>query len=513
VKTTPTRAGHVNAGTSIPRDELPWPATRGRVMRLPKNHLEVVHGGPITPYGGVVLVAELLRRFRVTQTIDEHVSVLKWHLPYTESDHVIAQAINLYIGGTCIEDMASIQHSAAMCRMLGAVRLPDPTTGGDFLRRFDEQRNPGSLAGLRTAVDLVQDEVWRELRPRRGRGRARRPLATVDLDGHEKRLYGTQKEGADFSHTGHWSYMPLLISLAQTGECLSLTNRPGNARSSDGAAEQLAPVLRRLEPHFDTILVRGDSDFDRADLRAVCEKLGAYFAFVGREHPKGGRARRAMMIDEDRWLPYRPRASRLADERPRSQDFRPRRKKPNRRRRRARERGYKELRQVRQWVTEVPYYPVDSEATWRLVIRRQLVEHHEGQVHLFDEYRYHYIVTDLPLSMSTAEVVDETYQRCDQENLIEQLGSGLAAWRMPVAEFHGNCAWLEIARLAWNMAKWIAELALPLEVLRWEWKRFRHAFVHIAAEVVKTGRQVRARISSSHRFWSVILDAQHRLAL
>jgi hypothetical protein len=65
-----------------------------------------------------------------------------------------------------------------------------------------------------------------------------------------------------------------------------------------------------------------------------------------------------------------------------------------------------------------------------------------------------------------------TYERCDQENVIEQLGSGLAAWRMPVAEFDGNSAWLEIARLAWNLGKWIAQLALPDEVVRWEWKRF-----------------------------------------
>jgi len=47
--------------------------------------------------------------------------------------------------------------------------------------------------------------------------------------------------------------------------------------------------------------------------------------------------------------------------------------------------------------------------------------------------------------------------------LIQQLGAGLAAWRMPVAEFDGNCAWLEIARLAWNIGKWIALLVLPEE--------------------------------------------------
>jgi len=509
VKTSPPRASHVNTGTNIAREELPWPETGGEVMRLPKPHVELQQGGPITAYGGVVLVAEFLRRFRVAQTINERVHVLKLYLPYTEADHVLAHALNLYTGGTCIEDMAALQHSEAICRMLGAARLPDPTTGGDFLRRFDERVNPGSLAGLRSAVDVVQDEVWHKLR--RGRRRAKRPLATVDLDGHQKKLYGVQKEGADFSHTGHWSYMPLLLSLAQTGECLSLTNRPGNFRSSDGAAEQLDPVLPRLKECFETVLVRGDSDFDRADIRRVCEKHGAYFAFVGREHPKGGRAQQAMMLEEEQWIPFQARGSRLAEQRRRASGSRPRRSKHNRRRSRARERGYKELRQVNQWVSEVPYYPADSDETYRLVIRRQLVEHRKGQVHLFDQYRYHYIVTDLPLSMSTAEVVDETYQRCDQENLIEQLGSGLAAWRMPVAEFYGNCAWLEIARLAWNMAKWIAQLALPDEVVRWEWKRFRHAFVYVAAEVVKTGRRVCTRLSGSHRFAATILRAQQRL--
>ena len=166
---------------------------------------------------------------------------------------------------------------------------------------------------------------------------------------------------------------------------------------------------------------------------------------------------------------------------------------------------------MRQWVTEVPFEPADAPTTYRLVIRRQLIENRKGQIHLFDEYRYRYVVTNLPLSMTSAEVIDETYQRCDQENLIEQLGSGLAAWRMPVAEFHGNCAWLEIARLAWNIGKWIAQLALPDEVVRWEWKRFRQGFVYVVAEVVKRGRQTCTRIHASHRHWTALLEAQQRL--
>ena len=138
--------------------------------------------------------------------------------------------------------------------------------------------------------------------------------------------------------------------------------------------------------------------------------------------------------------------------------------------------------------------------TYRLVIRRQLIEHRKGQMFLCADYRYRYVVTDLPRSYSTQDVVDETYQRCDQENLIEQMGSGIAMWRMPVAEFDGNCAWLEIARLAWNIGKWIAQLALPEEAVRWEWKRYRNAFVDAPAAVIKGGRRI--NVSQTRCRWT-----------
>jgi hypothetical protein len=82
---------------------------------------------------------------------------------------------------------------------------------------------------------------------------------------------------------------------------------------------------------------------------------------------------------------------------------------------------------------------------------------------------------------------------------------------MPVAEFMGNAAWLEIARLAWNLGKWIAQLVLPEEVVRWEWKRFRRHFVYIAAKVLKLGRSLVVRLAGSHRYLPDILTAHARL--
>ena len=104
-----------------------------------------------------------------------------------------------------------------------------------------------------------------------------------------------------------------------------------------------------------------------------------------------------------------------------------------------------------------------------------------------------------------------TYRRCDQENVIEQLQNGVAAMRMPTGGFLANYAHLVCARLAHNLKSWLAMLALPGEVMRWEWKRFRKAFVYVAATVVRSARQNILRLASSHRFAPILQRALVRL--
>lgn len=315
----------MNTGTSVPRDELAWPEVGGRVSRLPRTHVEVDERSEVTPYGGFALATAFLRRFKVAECIDRHVQVFLVHRPFYESDHVLAQALNLYAGGTCIEDLANLQHSEAVRRILGACRIPDPTTAGDFLRRFHETED--GLHGLRRAVDEVQVAVWR--RARRGRGKRSEAWSIVDVDGHVKPLYGVQKEGADF-YKSTWCYQPLIVSLAGTGECLAIRNRPGSVRSSDGTAGVLDQVLPRVRERGGQMLVRGDSDFDRGDVRAACDRAGAYFAFVGREFPD--RPRIVETIPESAWESFRTRAHRERVERRKQPSYVSRRKKRNRRR-------------------------------------------------------------------------------------------------------------------------------------------------------------------------------------
>ena len=166
------RASHVNSGTSIDPEELPWPETEGRVMRHPLLHLESDPRGEMTHYGGLVLAQQFVRRFRVAQRLDEALVLFKRHAPYHESDHVLALAYTLYADGTCLEDQAALQGSEAVRRLVGACRIPDPTTAGDFLRRF---RTVQDIEQLSAVIDAVQEAVWsklsRKARPRRKHSR------------------------------------------------------------------------------------------------------------------------------------------------------------------------------------------------------------------------------------------------------------------------------------------------------------------------------------------------------
>lgn len=468
-------------------------------MRLPKLHLDAEEAA-ITPYGGLALVAGLARRLRLPKLLNARLGLFKVHKPYTEADHVLAQAYNLYVGGTCIEDMATLQHSEAVRRMLGAARLPDPTTGGDFLRRFDSD----DLVDLDRAIDDAQEAAWR-LAPRIVRRQREKSTAVVDLDSHIHTVYGLQMEGADFSHKGTWSYHPFVMSLAGTQEVLRLRNRPGNSHDARGALDDVQAVLPMLLRHFKDTLFRGDSQFYQVKLMDYLHGQGQAFAFVMKESP--GVVARAQALPEDAWEPFETRAARARAARPNRQR---RKRRPNLKRRTALARRKNDLRLVEQHLAEFDYRPGRSEHVYRVIVRRQRIDRTNKQGELFQVFRYRWAITNRR-DLGRSDVIDLTYQRCDQENVIEQLQNGIASLRMPTGTLLANAAFLTIGRLAHNLKAWLTQLVLPPETVRWKWKRFRHAFVYVAATVIRHARQVHVRLGVSHRHHHHLLAAHQAL--
>lgn len=485
-------ASHVNTGTAIPREGLGVGSGRRPVFGHPKLHAEI-ESSEATSMGGLALAARLTAALGIAKLIDRGLSLLRTHRPFHESDHVLTHAYNLFAGGSAIEDIADLQQSEPIRRILGASRIPDPTTAGDFLRRFDES----AVRSLDHAVDSAHLQAWSK-----SKGRKKQRLGIVDLDSHVHHVYGHQKEGADFTYKGGFGYHPLVISLAESQECLRLVARPGNVPSAQGAAEHLKDLVPLLKGRFRRVLVRGDSAFADQAILDVCDAEGMYFAMVSAKRRNFEDL--ADAIPERRWRPFR-----ASDKAPPPRNRR-RKRRGNLRRKRARERGKRDLKLEKQWIAEIEYQPTQSKRPYRLIVRRQRIEE-SNQGELFELWRYRFVLTSLPRSTSTEEAVRQTYRRCDQEKVIEQLQSGIAAMKMPTGTLLANHAYLVCARLAQNMKAWLAMLALPAETIRWEWKRFRRSFVYVSARVITSGRRWIIRLADSHRFAEEIAHGIARL--
>jgi len=437
--------------------------------------------------GGVALIHQMVQAIGLDREIDERVELLKVHQPYHESDHVINMAYNLLAGGECLEHLEQLRNDESYLDMIGARRIPDPTTAGDFCRRF---KNRDQIDALQDAINESRIRVWRA-----------QPdeffeHATIDADGTIVGTTGDCKEGADFSHKGIFGYHPLVISLANTQEVLFLENRAGSRPSYEGAAtrlDQAVDLVRRAG--FRGVTLRGDTDFKQTRFLDGWDEDGVEFVF--------GYDTFENLVEKADSLPHSAWA--LLEREGYEIKTQPRAHPENVRERVVRERGYHNLHLVEERVGEFDYTPTACKKSYRVVAARKLVTHEQGNKLLFPEIRYFFYITN-KRAISAREVVRLANTRCDQERLIGQLKSGVKSLRNPVDNLFSNWAYMVIATLAWNLAKWFA-LLLPESgrwkdkhadekntVLRMNFRTFVSAFMLVPAQVVATGRRVILRL-------------------
>ncbi len=177
---------------------------------------------------------------------------VKRHQPYHESDHVLNIAYNILVSGKKLEHLELLRNYEVYLNALGAVRIPDPTTAGDFCRRFRE----ADIMDLMDVINRTRKRVWAEQPPEFF------DLAIVDADGTLVETDVECKRGIDIAYDGTWGYHPLLISLANTAEPLFLVNRSGNRPSQEQADVFLDKAVDLCRSAgFRRILLRGDTKF------------------------------------------------------------------------------------------------------------------------------------------------------------------------------------------------------------------------------------------------------------
>ena len=109
----------------------------GPVLAGANIHYEVAERTHGIACGGIGLIHDMVQRLGLAEAINRSVPVFKRYLPYSESDHVLNIAYNLLAGGTCLDHLELRRNDEAYLDALGVRRIPDPTTAGDFCRRFE----------------------------------------------------------------------------------------------------------------------------------------------------------------------------------------------------------------------------------------------------------------------------------------------------------------------------------------------------------------------------------------
>ena len=477
-------------------------------------HYDLADRDRAVVHGGIGAIHLLARKVGLIEAVDRDVHLLKVHLPYHESDHVLNIAYNILCDGDCLQDLERLRNDEAYLDALGTQRIPDPTTAGDFCRRF-ESAEP--VNALQEAINSVRVGVWKE-----------QPAeffdqAVLDADGTLAPTHGQCKEGIDIGYEGKWGYRPLLVSLANTREPLYLLNRSGNRPSHESAAEYLdkAVALCR-EAGFKSVLLRGDTDFsqtahlDRWDEQAIqflfgldaSPTLKLHAELLGKTEAKGKPS--PAKGTPSPWKEL-VRPSRCAGIKTQE-----RHKPPNVKEQVVAERNYQNLRLRKEHVAEMEYRPGKCHKSYRLVICRKTIDVEMGQEKLWDEYRYFFYLTNDRVT-PMEQIVLKANDRCDQENLIEQLKNGVRAMKLPVDNLVSNWAYMVMASLAWSLKAWWG-LTLPAkgrwgerharekqDIVRMEFKRFVANVIRLPAQIVRTGRRLCYRLLSYNPWQSALL--------
>jgi hypothetical protein len=180
------------------------------------------------------------------------------------------------------------------------------------------------------------------------------------------------------------------------------------------------------------------------------------------------------------------------------------------------DRGFKNLRLTAESVAEFAYQPTACAQPYRMVVVRKNISVEQGDERLFDQIRYFFYLTN-DHQTPPADLVFLAKDRCNQENVIDQLKHGVGATQMPVDALLSNWAHMVMTALAWTLKAWFA-LCLPetgrwaaryaaekAAVLRMEFKAFLHAFMLLPVHVVRTSRRIVFRLLAWNPWQAVFL--------
>ena len=464
------------------------------MLNPPAIHYQLAQRQQAIAAGGIGSLLQLIRQLDVRTEINRALRLFKLHMPYDEADHVLNIALNLLSGGNCLEHLEDRRCDEAYLNAVNAVRIPDPTTAGDFCRRFGD----ADVVKLMDAFNRVRQRAWKQ------QPKPFFDTAVIEADGTQIVTGAQKKQGIGINYKGEWGYHPLVVTLAQTREPLFIVNRSGNRPSQEHASHWLdraASVCR--EAGFRKVEFRGDTAFSEARNFDRWDADGIGFVFCYNAVKR--LVTRAERRDKSHWEPL------IRDRDAAAPPKNPRAKRPKYKHQIVVAQKYRCMRLAKEAITEFSYRPVKCNRAYRVIAVRKTIHVTRGQMRLFDEEapRYFFYITNATKEAKPArQVVREANRRCDQENHIAQLKQ--CALKAPLHDLVSNWAYMAIASLAWNLKAWSGlmikpegtakekreQTAMKTKLIAMDFSTFRDRVLMVPAQIIRQGRRLIYRLLS-----------------
>jgi hypothetical protein len=420
---------------------IPLKVRPGHTVRLE------VTDEPLTVHTGLSLFYAMAEALEVPRILDERVHVKERERGYPESEHILALAANAFMGGDYLNDLEALQEDIAIQKAIGRKEIPDPTTAGDFCRRF----TLGHILQMNQAFAEIQAQVYQR--------RQEITAWTIDADAKVHGVYGAKKEGAEKSYNGIYSLQPMYAFVHETDEMIHSELRTGNTHPGAKAVAFLRRMRRKIPAGIREIYLRSDSAFYNKEVVEFCEGKGWQFSITADQ--TGPLMRQVEDLPESAWK-VDPGDASL---------------------------GY----------AEVWYQPVRWPKAFRFLVRREKKEKKvQGVLFAPLAYSYYVVVTNRAGEVQT--LMEAHDERGAMERRIGQFTNEFLS-HLPLGGFMANWVYLLCAQLAYNLSYWLRDLVLPKFYRKKHIKRIRRCVGLVAAKVSQGGHQIRLKISVLHRWW------------
>ncbi|CEA00391.1 Transposase DDE domain protein [Metalysinibacillus saudimassiliensis] len=413
-------------------------------------------GGELSSDTGQFLFREFDEKLGFSQTIAKHLH-LKDERSFCihQNEQLLRQKIYQLIAGYHEDDAADqLTHDPVFTQVLGTPALASQPSLSRFFKRFDAQ----ALDQLQTANQELLDRVHHVRQSE---------TLIFDLDSTHADTYGNQEKSSYNAHYRTLGFHPLVAFDGLTGDFLKAQLRPGSVYTSNGVVDFMRPLIEHYNETFPktSALVRGDSGFAVPALYELCEKESVYYIIRLKSNAK---------------------LKALAEELHPTHEVR-------------------DVSVTESYVEDSIY----QASSWSMP-RRIIIQSTRPAGELF--FSHAFFVTNLSESFSSQAIVASYKKRGTMENFIKEAKDGFGFDQMKSHDFLVNEARMMLSLLAYNLTNWLRTLSFPVAAKGIQIQTIRTRLIKVASKLVKSGRSLHFKLSSSfvytRFFWDVLTRVQ-----